>query len=63
MDCRRVENGPPDAGLVELHQRAVALLDLNNAVLDCHVVLTIHERLRLTMQFASARCPFLEAGP
>jgi hypothetical protein len=34
----RAENGPPDAGIVELHQGAIALLDFNDAVLDCHVV-------------------------
>ena len=34
---RRAENGPPDAGVVELHQGAIALLDFNDAVLDCHV--------------------------
>jgi hypothetical protein len=34
---RRAENGPPDAGIVELYQGAIALLDLNDAVLNCHV--------------------------
>ena len=34
----RAENGPPDAGVVELHQGAVALLDFDDAVLDCHVM-------------------------
>jgi len=32
-----VEDRPPDAGVVELYQGAVALLDFNNAVLDGHV--------------------------
>jgi hypothetical protein len=34
----RAENGSPDARIVELHQGAIALLDFNDAVLDCHVV-------------------------
>src|ERR1039458_8002848 len=31
------ENGAPNAGIIKLHQGAVTLLDLNYAVLNCHV--------------------------
>ena len=34
----RAEDGAPDAGVVELHQGAVALLDFDDAVLDWHVM-------------------------
>ena len=34
---RRAQDRPPDASVIELYESAIALLDLDDSVFDCHL--------------------------